>query len=72
MKYKGKGRKCDSNSKKRRLHKQIKVRKAVWKFLVDHAKVRDDGKMFVSFLCDGESNFWARVKAREAGYRSKE
>lgn len=68
MKYKGKGWKI-SKRKAGKISKKLKVRKAVWQFMKDHAQERPDGKLYISFVCDDESNFWTRVNGREHGYK---
>jgi len=53
----------------RKLSKRLKPRKAVWQFMKDHAHERKDGKLYIRFIVNDESNFCARVNAREIGYK---
>lgn len=52
--------------------KRLKIRKAVWQFIVDHMKVAQTGQKYANFIIEDESNFWERVAARENGYSTKE
>lgn len=43
------------------------TRKAIWQYVIDHAKVQKNGYLGIQFYVMNEEDFWARVQARRDG-----